>query len=465
MEKSGGSDGPDYAGTATSSQTQMPQDRPRRRFGLLSALVRFAVALALVGATLYLVSGWIAERPAPPQRMNRERTFTVEVMNPNYGTYASPIVAYGQVAAARTIDVRALVAGRVIEVSPDLAVGNSVQAGEVLVRLDPFVYDAAVREAEAAIADARLSLSEAQEAYALEERSIQAAQSALTSARTDLDRAQSLLSSGAATQQTVDTRELTVSEREQALLERQSNLVTLNAQILRQRAAIEQARYALETAQRDLDNTEITAPFTGVVTARNLTEGAYVSANEVAVSLYDSSALEVSFNVSDRDYSVLAREGLSDRSIAVSRTTGGAEPVPGTIARTAPQVDASTGGVTLFGNLDESAVEMLRPGTFVSVAIEGIAHQNTLLVPETALYDDDHLYVIKDGRMASVPVEILDREGANVIVSAQVPEDERIVTSRLSQAGDGVAVQVEGDTAQDQEPGGPPSGGPRGAGG
>ena len=105
MEKSGGSDGPDYAGTATSSQTQMPQDRPRRRFGLLSALVRFAVALALVGATLYLVSGWIAERPAPPQRMNRERTFTVEGLNPHYGTNASPSGATGPVAAARTSDV------------------------------------------------------------------------------------------------------------------------------------------------------------------------------------------------------------------------------------------------------------------------------------------------------------------------------------------------------------------------
>ncbi|WP_143009399.1 efflux RND transporter periplasmic adaptor subunit [Pelagibacterium luteolum] len=429
----------------------------------MSAVVRLALAIAILAGTVYLVSGWIAERPEAPQRMNRERTFTVEVMEPNYGTYTSPISAYGQVAAARTIDIRALVAGRVMEVSPNLAVGNTVEQGEVLVRLDPFVYDAAVLEARAAIADAELSLSEAQEAYALEERSIAASESALASARTDFERAQSLLSSGAATQQTVDTRALTVSEREQALLQSQSSLVTLNAQILRQRAAIEQARYALETAQRDLGNTEITAPFTGVVTTRNLIEGTYMSANEVALSLYDSAALEVSFNVSDRDYAILRREGLIGRGLEVSRTTGAAAMVPGTVARTAPEVDATTGGVTLYGNLDESAVDQLRPGTFVSVAIEGVAHDNTLLVPETAIYDGDHIYVIREGRMAAVQIEILDREGDRVIVAAEVPEGEPIITSRISQAGAGVAVVVEG---AEQEAGGPPmGGGMRGPGG
>ena len=167
--------------------------------------------------------------------------------------------------------------------------------------------------------------------------------------------------------------------------------------------------------------------------------------------------------MSDANYATLRSDGLFDRAIEVSRTTGGsAEPIEGRIARVAPEIDAATGGVTLYAELDSDQADLLRPGTFVSVEIEGVAHENTLLVPETALYDDDHLYVIRAGRMAAIDVEILDRDGSQVIIAADIPQGERIITTRLSQAGEGVAVQVEGEE-QSAGPGGP--GGPGGAGG
>ncbi|AEQ50368.1 efflux RND transporter periplasmic adaptor subunit [Pelagibacterium halotolerans] len=455
--------GSGYVASTEKSEDQPKTEKPRARFGLISALVRLGLAVLILVLAVYWAFSWVAQRPDAPQRMNRERTFTVEVIDPVYASHSSSITAYGQVASARTIELRSLVAGRVLEISPDFAVGSQVEEGDVLVRVDPFTYTGAVVEARAAVADAELSLAEAEEAYALEQSAITAAQEALTSAQTDLERARSLLSSGAATQQTVDTRALTVSERQQALDQRQSNLVTLNAQILRQQAAIAQAGYALESAERDLANTEITAPFTGIVTARNVTASAYVGANEAVASIYESDALEVSFMVSDATYATLRRDGLFDRSVEVSRTTGtDAERISGRIARVAPEIDSATGGVTLYAELDSEGAELLRPGTFVSVEVEGVTHENTLLVPETALYDDNHLYVIRDGRMAAVDVDIRDRDGAQIIISADIAEGERIITTRLSQAGEGVAVQVEGEEQATGPQGGDGPGGPGG---
>ena len=453
--------GPGYVAPSQKSADQPKTEEPRARFGLMSALVRLGLAVLVLGLAVYWALSWVAQRPEAPQRMNRERTFTVEVIDPVYASHSAGIMAYGQVASARTIELRSLVAGRVLEISPNFAVGSQVEEGEVLVRVDPFTYSGAVVEARAAVADAELSLAEAQEAYSLEQSAIAAAQDALISAQTDLERAQSLLESGAATQQTVDTRALTVSERRQALDQRQSNLVTLNAQILRQQAAIAQAGYVLEAAERDLANTEITAPFTGIVTARNVTASAYVGANEAVASIYESDALEVSFMVSDANYATLQRDGLFDRPVSVARTTGtGGEAISGRIARVAPEIDAATGGVTLYAVLENEQGDLLRPGTFVSVEIEGMAHENTLLVPETALYDDNHLYVIREGRMAAIDVEIHDRDGSRVIIAANIPEGESIITTRLSQAGEGVAVEVEG---AEQTAG--PEGGPSGPGG
>ncbi|GGA62833.1 efflux RND transporter periplasmic adaptor subunit [Pelagibacterium lentulum] len=441
------------------SQPQTTEDRPRRRFGLLSALARILVAIAvLVGTGLYVWS-LVNQRPAPPSRQNIERTFTVTVQDVEYDAHTASISTYGQIAAARTIDLRAQVQGRVVEVSPDFTLGGLVEAGDVLARIDPFAYEGALLEARANLADAELALREAEQAHALEERNIEAASEALETARTDLERARSLLASGSVTQQTVDTRALTVSERSQALNQRETNLFTLSAQITRQTALIERARYQVEVAERDLANTEITAPFTGIVTEQSITPGGYISANDVIGGLYDTAALDVNFTISDRQYGELVAAGLANRPLAV---TWDLDPEPitvsGTISRTAPQVDAATGGVTLLARLDAEGAQMLRPGTFVSVKIEGITYENTLRVPETAVYNDNHVYVIRDDRMASVPVRILARDNAQLIVSANPDEGERIITSRISQAGNGVAVRVEGEDE-------PQSGGPGGWGG
>jgi membrane fusion protein, multidrug efflux system len=88
------------------------------------------------------------------------------------------------------------------------------------------------------------------------------------------------------------------------------------------------------------------------------------------------------------------------------------------------------------------------------------------MLPETAVYDDNHLYVIRNGRMAAVDVTILARQGDQLIIAADIASGERVITSRLSQAGEGVAVTVEGEEPAAGPGGGPvmigPGGGPGG---
>lgn len=456
--------GPGTARTSSSEHvSRSVSDRPARRFGIVSALVRFALALAVVVTAGLLAYNWVMNRPEAPQRMNRERTFTVNAVAATAGTHRADVATYGQVVAARTLDLRTQVQGQVIEVSPNFAAGATVSAGEVLVRIDPFAYDAAVLEAQAALANAQLSLAEAREAKLLEEQNIATARAALASAETDLERARSLLSSGAATQQTVDTRVLTVAERQQALNQREANLFTLEAQIQRQQAAIAQAEHQLDVAQRNRANTEIIAPFDATITSADISQGGHVNANETIGSLYETDALDVTFMLSDHQFGQLNAAGIAGRPV---RVIWPVEPRPveanGVITRTAGQVDPATGGITLFARLDADEAVLLRPGTFVSVIVEGISHENSLLLPETAVYNEDHVYVAREGRMAAVPVSILARQNDKLIVSGTFAPDERIITTRLSQAGEGVAITIEGDEPQ-PGPGGP--GGMRGPGG
>lgn len=463
--------GPDIGSVEAPPSTARHPALRGKRFGILSALVRLVIALVVLGAAGYQAWSWVAERPEAPRRINRERSFTVNAMAPVYDTFRADVATFGQVVASRTVDLRAQVQGRVVAVSPHFSVGTAIAAGDMLAQIDPYAYDGALIEAQAQLANAELALAEARQAHALELGNIDAARTALATAQTDLDRARALLSSGSVTQQTVDTRALTVSEREQALNQREANLFTLDAQIMRQSAAVEQARWQVDTARRNREDTVIVAPFDGVITAVAIAEGGHININEAVGALYDTAALDVVFTISDRQYGQLSTMGLTGRPVTVTWDLG-AVPVTasGAVSRTAAQVDAATGGVSLFARLDGADAERLRPGTFVAVTIEGIPHENALRVPETAVYDEDHLYVIRDGRMAAISLSILARDNDHLIVSASIPEGERVIVSRLSQAGEGVLVMVEGEEQPQAMPGAPSGmsggpGGPAGSGG
>ena len=169
--------------------------------------------------------------------------------------------------------------------------------------------------------------------------------------------------------------------------------------------------------------------------------------------------------LSDRQFRDLSAAGIIGRAITVSSSARATASQPrGAITRVAAEVDPSTGGIMVFARLDADSARQLRPGTFVSVAVEGVAHEESLLIPETAVYGEDHLYVIREGRMAAVPVDILARSNDQLIVRAEIAEGERVITSRLSQAGEGVAVVVEGEESAQGSGGMFMRGGPGGRG-
>jgi len=439
----------DVPGSAKATQ-------PRRRFNILAVGWRVLVALAILIGAGVVAQSMIQSRPEPPERRARERSFTVAAEMPVSGTFSPEIGAFGEVVAGRTIEVRSQVSGEAVAVSPNLAVGGVVTEGETLVSVDSFMYDGALRDAEALLADARLQLTVAEEQLEIERLNLETAEAQLALARSDLARARSLVETGSLNDKSVEDRQLVVSQREQAVAQSQSNIRVQQAAIARQETAIARAEWARDQARRSVENTQIKAPFDGVVMSESAELGRVISNNESITALYDRNALEVRFTLSDRQYGPLVRDGLIGRPVTV---TWDIDPEPvtvsGSIVRAGAEIDAALGGVEIFAAL-ETANTDLRPGTFVAVAVDGLAYEDALRLPETAIYENNHFYIIRDGRMARVDAELLARDGQFVIVRADVPEGERVITTRVAQAGEGLLVQVEGEE--------PPQTGPRGGG-
>ena len=441
---------PDYLGHLDEDMTPVEQasKRPSPWWVLGKTIISAILAIAIIAGGVFVMRQLVATRPEVPQRPQAERQVPVITQSVAMATNRPSIQVFGEVVAGRLVDIRALVAGEITSVHPDLEAGRRVEEGTALVEIDRFAYEGALVEARANLAEARGRLVESSARVSLEQDQLARAIEQVEPAQRDLERAQALASSGSLTDRDLDSRVLTLSQRQQAVEQRQANLAIEQARLSQQEASIARLEWRVAQAQRDLERTVLRAPFSGVVRAESVEPGRLVSLNDGLATLYDDSALNVRFTLSDSQFGRLAGEAepLIGRPIGVIWSTAGEDVVlPGTIDRLDADISAASGGVALFGRFDSAAnLAAIRPGAFVSVQLFDQAFENTIRVPETALYNTDHLFVVVDDRLQQRSVELVAWDGAFALVRpvpGETLDGAEVVTSRLTDAGDGVAVR------------------------
>ncbi|GAB4516802.1 MAG: MdtA/MuxA family multidrug efflux RND transporter periplasmic adaptor subunit [Roseibium sp.] len=412
---------------------------------VLKALLQLFLAFAILFGAVKGMNLLVATKPDVPKRPIRETSYAVETVTATPGDHAPRINAFGETAAAQEVELRALVAGEVVEIHPNLKAGGLVARGDVLVAIDRFDYEGAVTEAEANLAEARAALVESKGRVELQEGNVVRAREQLDFARKDLQRAQDLVNNGTVTERTVDDRKLLVSQRQQVLEQAQNSLALEEARVVQQNAAITRLEWRLRNAQRQLDNTVLEAPFDAIVRSESAQPGRLVSVNDAIVSLYSSDAFEVRFTLSDNQFGrLLAETGtVVGRPVEVTWYLGN-EPVtyPAEVTRIGADVASSRGGVDLIAAVDTSAASVsLRPGAFVEVSLSDRTYPDSFRVPETAYYGDGTVYVVTDSRLEPRKVTSLAIDDGYILVRGDLSEGDTVLTTRIPEAGEGLLVR------------------------
>ncbi|ASP36390.1 efflux RND transporter periplasmic adaptor subunit [Labrenzia sp. VG12] len=426
-----------------------PQSEETRRSGrvllVFKAMLQVLLAFAILFGAVKGMNALVASKPDVPKRPIQEKSYAVETIAVARADHAPQINVFGETMAGREVELRALVAGEVIEVHPDLKAGGAVKQGDVLVAIDRFDYEGAVTEAEANLAEARAALVESEGRVELEKANVVRAREQLEFAQRDLQRAEDLLGKGAVTERTLDDRKLIVSQRQQSLEQSQNSLALEAARVDQQTAAIKRLEWRLQNAQRQLENTILTAPFDAIVRSEAAELGRLVSVNDAIVSLYDSDAFEVRFTLSDNQYGrLLAETGtVVGRPVDVTWYLGN-EPVtyPATVTRIGADVASNRGGVDLIAQIDTSGVDIpLRPGAFVEVALSDRVYPQSFRVPETAYYGGGTVYVVTDSRLEPRDVTSLAIDDGFILVTGALEDGETLLTTRIPEAGEGLLVR------------------------
>lgn len=337
-------------------------------------------------------------------------------------------------AADHEVHLAPRVPGRLLETM--VTVGQRVEAGQPLLRLEGREYEAQLRQAEAVVEVARANLTRLQQGPSTAEREL--ARSAYESAKRDLARGQSLYEAGGISRRELEAAELRLLQAEQQLALAEGG--TPEEALAAARAQLRQAEAARDLALMQVEATVITAPWAGYVWYAKNTPGEMLSPSVPAVALVDT----------DRLHAVV---GLTD-SLVVRVEAGGELPVwvpaagletAGRIVHLPPAADPRTRLFQVRVRVDNPE-GLLRPGMFVELGLPESEARGALVIPREALVragGRDLVFVVQDGLAAEREVTVGPADQAQVAILAGLSAGEQVVISGQHFLTAGARVRIE----------------------
>jgi len=404
---------------------------------------KFLIPVCVVIAAVLVFAILKATKPVSPLTEVEERFWPVAHQTVAFSDISPFVNAYGEVRAGREAELRAQVSGTVISVHNDFADGASVRRGDVLVTIDDFDYTAILNERRADLAEAEAKLAEFNAVLAGEEKLLPGDRKQANLATREVVRQQKLLKSSAGRRKTYDDALTALNDRKQNILMREQAIARLQSQIIQSQSALNRAHIALEMAQRDVQDTELKAPFDGFLSDADVAAGKQVSTNDRLAQLIALDHLEIRFHLSEAAYARLIRkDDLIGRKIKVRTAQGsGQTSFDAEIIRIDARVDAATGGRKVFASLSGLTLSTnLRPGVFVEVTVPDQLYKSVVSTLAQSVHEGNFVYVIVDGRLKKRRVTIAAIDGEEIIISEGLQAGDKICTTRFPEMGEGIKV-------------------------
>ncbi len=309
----------------------------------------------------------------------------------------------GATEAIRQVTLQAKVGGYLHETG--ITDGADVKEGDLLYKIDPDDFRAALDQAQARL---------------------QSDQAALEYATSSQKRNAALSITGAVAK---DTNEEKTSLMHQA----QANIMADKA--------------AIRTAQLNLGYTEISAPFDGRLGKSLVHEGALVTAQTTEINtLVQMSPIYATFNPSETDLALIQKYRAQGDLTADIMLAGDDTPVvSGKLTFLDNTVDRSTGTITARATV-ENTNRALLPGQYIRVRLHLTTRPDALLVPQIALGSSQmgrFVYVIGDkGTVEQRFIETGALMGDKVVINKGLQAGDKVITGNLQKIGPGMPVRA-----------------------
>jgi multidrug efflux system membrane fusion protein len=355
---------------------------------------RGLAAIAVLGAALGCAR--VEKAPAPelvPVRVGvvAEKAVPIQLRN------------VGAVQPYKTVAVRALVNGEILQVH--FREGQDVHKGDLLFEIDPRPYEAALAQAEAALARDRAQLENAE----------------------------------------ADAKRYADLVKKDYVTAQQNDSVKANAQAYAATVRADQA--AVDRARLDLGYCTIRSPLDGRTGIVMVQAGNVVKANDATlVTINQVVPVYVAVAVPERDLpEIRRRQAEAPLPVVAEDATTGKALAAGELTFIDNSVDRTTGTITLKATF-QNADRVLWPGEFVNAVLTLTTEQRAIVAPTGAVQNGQQgtfAYVVKaDGTVESRPVTVARNAADGVVIAKGLSAGEKVVTDGHLRLKNGVKIEI-----------------------
>lgn len=372
------------------------------------------VILMIVGLVTF---GLISGKQPPEQEPKERKPMLVEVMPVQFETIHYRIHSQGTVEPKHQGAMVSEVSGRVIGLADNFVAGGMVRKGDVLAQIEPLDYQTGVKAAEAEVYGAKVALEEEKARARVAEE---------------------------------DWRQFNAEQIPELGLRK--------PQLAKELANLRAAEARLEQQKRNLERTQIKAPYDAIINSKQVDLGEYVTPGTTMAQLMGTQIAEVRLPVTQSELDDLQLlSGASSKVMLMARSGNAVQSWPATLVRSEGVIDPESRFNYVVAEVIDpyqrdqqmQAEKKLLFGTFVSAELVSSNSHRQIRIPRAALKNGRKVVLVDEqNRIEFRALQIERAEQDYLYVSQGLREGERVVLTPVSALPAGSKVRIAQESGE-----------------
>ena len=339
-------------------------------------------------------------KPVPKVKVQKENEITVNSLVAKVEDHEPFLSAFGRVKTQRTGNLSFGVSGTISYLSEKFVNGGKVKKGEVLGKLDEEKFILIVQRLQTDIKELTKQID---------------------LRKKQLDRNKIML----------EKKVISPSVYDEELTKYSQSLQMLN-----------NSKINLGLAEKDLKDATLIAKSNGIISDVNAHEGLLVSSNSMLGTFRSLDHVEIEFIVPARIFSI--SEKLIGKKIEVLWETGSEKLIRknAIITRFQGMINDDSGGGKIFAKFYDDTNEMIPLDSFVKIIYPLEKFESVIKIPETALFNKQYIFVIKNGRAKKIQVNVVHSNAGYYLLKNDDLGGVGIILNRFSSNIEGTKIKL-----------------------
>lgn len=381
-----------------------------------------------------------ATQPSSPPARHKERVWQIQTQIATPQRHSPSLTLYGKIETPALVNAASPANSRVATIQ--VREGDAITKDQLLLALDERDFKPRLAQTKAKVAELKALIHSEKLRYKADQTAFSYEKSILNLEQSAVQRARMLKNKNLGSTAALELAQEELGRQQLSLTNRKLALDDHTARLQQLKARLSHAVADVDLAQLDLERSKIIAPFNGFIEKLSVTAGDQVKENQVLITFYSTEQLEIRAKIPSAFQAEIQQALYNKQALTASAEYSG---VPLNLNLNRLSGIADTRGIDALFNIT-SGSQWVRPGSSVSLSLLRPNKDNLIVLPYSAIYDNNRIYRVVNNRLQAINVHIAgnyqDKQTEKLLISSdQIQQGDEILTTHLPNAINGLKVK------------------------